>query len=69
MYQAVNGIYDNGKITLTEKAPIKGKTKVVVMFMEENENEPKKKVGVRIGRYAHLGYKLPDDFNEPLQFV
>jgi len=32
---AVRGIYDKGKIELSEKVPIKGKKRVVVTFLDE----------------------------------
>ncbi|MGV3604500.1 MAG: hypothetical protein ACO1N1_24975 [Dyadobacter fermentans] len=68
MYTAVKGTYENGVLTLEEIPPTAEKTEVVVLFM--NEEGPrasgKEAKGVRIGSLAHQGYKLPDDFNAPL---
>lgn len=36
MYTAVNGIYENGQLILTERPPTTRKTKVVVLFLDEN---------------------------------
>lgn len=67
MYTAINGIYENGQFVLTETPPTNKKTKVVIMFMEEVETLPKKKKkGVKLGGLANHGYRIPDDFNEPL---
>jgi len=32
---AINGVYDKGKIELIKEAPIKGKRRVVVTFLDE----------------------------------
>jgi len=69
MYTAVRGTFENGQVILEEPAPTTEKTKVVVMFLpeENNDKEPHaKKQGVRIGSLAGKGYSIPDDFNEPL---
>jgi hypothetical protein len=66
MYTAVNGIYENGRLRLTESPPTTKKSKVVVMFLEKLENHRKHQVGVKIGSLANMRYKLPDDFNEQL---
>jgi len=67
MYTAVKGTYENGHIILEEPAPTTEKTKVVVMFLpEENKELDTKKQGVRIGSLAGKGYGIPDDFNDPL---
>lgn len=71
MYAAVNGIYENGVLTLDETPPTAKKSKVVVMFMDEIEGSSKS-VNRIAGSLARLGseqckyYRLPDDFNEPL---
>lgn len=68
MYTAVKGTYENGVLTLEEAPPTVEKSKVVVLFMnEEKPIAPEKKVkGVRIGSLAQKGYQIPDDFNAPL---
>lgn len=67
MYAAIQGTYENGEITLEEIPPTTKKSKVVIMFIEEKiETSPRQYKGVNIGGLAGKGYKIPDDFNEPL---
>jgi len=70
MYAAINGVFENGQLTLQEAPPTKKKTKVLVMFLEEIEatkvEEVIKKKGVKLGLLASKGYSIPDDFNAPL---
>lgn len=64
MYKAIEGIYENGNLTLTEAPPTTKKSKVVVLFMDdEPEPSPKKRIA---GGLKYLGGSLPADFNEPL---
>jgi len=42
MYTTINGIYDNGKITLEEMPPTTKRMKVLITFVEENDNLPNK---------------------------
>jgi hypothetical protein len=65
MYTTIKGVYENGQITLEETPPNIQKTKVLVVFTDE-ENSTSEKKGVRIGSLAGKGYNIPDDFNEPL---
>jgi len=60
MLTTIKGIYDHGKIVLTEEPPVKTKTDVMVTFLG---TEGKKKIilGMLEGKI-----KLPDDFNQPL---
>lgn len=68
MYTAVNGIYENGQLILTERPPTTRKTKVVVLFLDEKPStdsmhtSPK---GVRLGSLEGK-YSIPDNFNDPL---
>ncbi|WP_428356521.1 hypothetical protein [Methyloprofundus sp.] len=67
MYAAIQGTHENGEITLEEIPPTTKKSKVVIMFIEEKiENKLDQHKGVKIGGLAGKGYKIPDDFNEPL---
>lgn len=63
MLTTVKGVYEDGKIFLTETPPVTERTEVIVTFLaEEKELEPKKRVlGLLEGKIV-----LPDDFNEPL---
>ena len=66
MYTAIKGIYENGKIILTEEPPVKSKAEVMITFLtspDDGEKTTKQKVviGLLEGKI-----KLPDDFNEPL---
>jgi hypothetical protein len=45
MYQTVEGIYENGKITLTETPVANGKQKVLVTFLESISDEPQVEPG------------------------
>lgn len=65
MYTAINGIYENGSLVLSEKAPTSEKTKVVVLFLESVEKETKK--GVKLGGLKGKGFSIPEDFNDPLE--
>lgn len=68
MYTAVNGIYENGQLTLTEGPPTTRRTKVVILFLDELEgNSPGTDVskGVRLGSLEGK-FSIPEDFNAPL---
>lgn len=73
MYLAVNGIFEDGQLILEEPAPTMQKTKVVVMFLnDENKIESSQQRMRQPGSLKKLGelegkkYSIPDDFNEPL---
>jgi hypothetical protein len=71
MYTAVNGIYEDGVLTLDETPPTIKKSKVVVMFMDEIEgpSDLTKRIPGSLARFGSeqgKQYRLPDDFNEPL---
>ncbi len=66
MLTTIKGIYDNGKIILTEEPPVKNKADVMVTFLptEESTATPGKQkiiLGLLEGKI-----KLPDEFNYPL---
>lgn len=63
MLTTIKGTYNNGRIVLDEKPPIKHKSKVMVTFLEEVPSLPRKKrrLGSLKGKIA-----VPDNFNEPL---
>jgi hypothetical protein len=65
MLTTIKGIYDNGKITLTEEPPITTtKAEVIITFLPEQQNisaKPKRILGGLEGKII-----VPDDFNEPL---
>lgn len=67
MYAAITGIYENGQVVLEEPPPTTKKTKVLVMFLADEEKKPDSwRKGVRLGSLAGQGYRIPDDFNNPL---
>lgn len=67
MYTAIKGFYENGNIILEETPPTTEKTSVLVMFMVDQEKNPDfLKKGVKLGSLAGKGYKIPDNFNDPL---
>ena len=59
MLIAIEGICENGTITLSELPPFVGKTNVIVVFLEE-------KKGVRLGSLEGKA-SISDDFKEPLE--
>ena len=65
MLTTIKGVYENGKITVTEKPPIYGtKAEVLITFLPQQKNEiglPKRIIGGLEGKIS-----VPDDFNEPL---
>ena len=73
MLTAIKGIYNNGKIILTEEPPVTTKSDVIVTFLTDEAkkqkglNQPAKskkkqrKLGGLKGKV-----NIPDDFNEPL---
>ena len=66
MYTAVNGIYENGTLVLTETPPTTEKSNVVVLFLGNVENlTQKQKKGVKLGSLAGK-ISISDDFNAPL---
>jgi hypothetical protein len=43
MKQAVEGIYSDGKVILNENVPVKGSSKVLVIFMDDYQDKAAKK--------------------------
>jgi len=70
MYTAVKGIYENGVLKFTETPPSVEKSEVVILFMDEQKEDEfldkKPKTGLVLGSLAEKGFKLPDDFNDPI---
>ena len=67
MYAAIKAVYENGQVILQETPPTTEKTNVIVMFIKEESTSIKKtSKGVTIGSLAGKGYRIPDNFNEPL---
>lgn len=67
MYTAVNGIYENGQLTLTERPPTTRRSKVVILFLDEPEDISSfgSSSGVRLGSLEGK-FSIPDDFNDSL---
>jgi hypothetical protein len=66
MLTTVKGVYDNGKITLTEEPPIKEKkADVIVTFLPEQQSTSSNLKRVLGGLEGKIS--VPDDFNEPLE--
>ncbi len=62
MLTAVKGYYEGGQIFFKEQPPITERTDVIVTFLTEEKEAPKKRVlGLLEGKII-----VPDDFNEPL---
>lgn len=68
MLTTVEAIYEDGKIIWEEIPPTTKRSKVIVTFLEESEQqipqnqEKKRRVGGSLKGKIHV----PDDFNEPL---
>ena len=72
MYTSINGIYENGTLTLLEPAPKLGKLEVLVTFLSEEEQKesPKPRIPDGLRRLDHLKnaeMSLPKNFNKPLE--
>lgn len=62
MLTTIEGIYENGKVTLTELPPLKKSSKVLVTFMTDTHAVPandKRKLGTMKGTV-----KMADNFND-----
>ena len=59
---AIRGTFENGKIILKEKPKTLNKTNVIVTFLEEETEQPKRRKAGGIGKVW-----MSDDFNEPLE--
>ena len=67
MYTAIKGIYENGRVVLEETPPTMQKTRVLVMFLADEEKQSKTLCkGVKLGSLAGQGYNIPENFNDPL---
>ena len=64
MLVTVKGIYENGKITLSEKPPVEKKTEVMVTFIDETKHDrPTKRIaGILSGKII-----MSEDFDDPLE--
>ena len=58
----IRGIYDKGRITLTDTPPVSTKTEVTITFIVDSPTKPKRVLGGLEGKII-----TPDDFNEPLE--
>jgi len=57
----IKGMYDNGKITLTDEPPVRSKTEVMITFLLDSIPKPKRTLGGLEGKII-----TPDDFNDTL---
>lgn len=64
MFTTIKGIYDHGKIFLTEEPPTKMRTDVMVTFLTDEQMPTEKKRG-NPGALRGL-VDIPENFNEPL---
>ena len=65
MLTTIKGVYDHGKITLTEPAPVHTKADVIVTFLPDEENTRKGSSKIILGMLEGK-ITIPDDFDEPL---
>jgi hypothetical protein len=70
MYTAIKGTLINGQVIFEEPPPITQNMSVVVILMEEKPKPaPARQPGslLKLGASQGKTYKLPDDFNDPLE--
>ncbi len=65
MLTTIKGVYNHGKITLTDASPVNKKTDVMVIFLSDEENTNKRGGKIILGLLEGK-ITLPDDFDEPL---
>jgi len=63
MLTSCKGIFENGKIELSEEAPVHVRTEVIITFLQPEPLSEKKK---RVPGGLKARFELPPDFNEPL---
>jgi hypothetical protein len=63
MWTTIEGVFENGQVTLKENPPVTDKAKVLVTFIEDNRSHVHKKreLGTMKGTI-----RMSDDFDEPL---
>ncbi len=61
MLTTIKGVYDHGKIILSEEPQVHEKTEVIVTFLERTPDSQVRKLGILKGKIL-----VPDDFDEPL---
>ncbi|HRO41977.1 MAG TPA: DUF2281 domain-containing protein [Flavipsychrobacter sp.] len=61
MLTTIKGIYDHGKIVLSEQPPVKERTEVIVTFLGGSASKTERKLGILKGKIS-----VPDDFDDPL---
>ncbi|QRR03284.1 DUF2281 domain-containing protein [Dyadobacter sandarakinus] len=62
MWTTIGGVYENGKVILSESPPDMDRAKVLITFLGDNNEKSKKRVlGTMKGTI-----QMSDDFNEPL---
>ncbi len=62
MLTTIEATYENGQIIWNEQPPIQEKRKVLVTFLDEADDAPKKRQAGSLKGKIHV----PDDFNDPL---
>ena len=70
MYTAIKGTLINGQVIFEEPLPTTQNMSVVVILMEEiPKPSPSRQPGslLKLGASQGKTYKLPDDFNDPLE--
>lgn len=67
MFTTIKGIYDEGKIILTEEPPVKTRAEVMVTFLPDDEEQQSKGKQKIILGMLEGKIKISDDFNEPLE--
>ncbi len=66
MLTTIKGIYDHGKIILTEDPPLREiKADVIITFLPEIKKENAKVKRILGGLEGKIS--VPDDFNDPLE--
>ena len=69
MYIAIKGTLINGQIILEEPPPTQALSVVIILIEEEPKFAQPRQPGslLKVGRLQGKTYKLPNDFNDPLE--
>ncbi len=64
MLTTIKGIYEHGKIILSEEPPVKTKADVMITFLSSVEKDPQNRKQKIVLGILEGKIKLPENFNE-----
>jgi len=65
MNLSISGIYENGEIKLSTRPPQNRKQNLIVTFLPEEDQKPKKAKRI-LGQLEGKNLRIPMDFDQPL---